>query len=107
MHEKKRPILCVTVCDTPVVTQFVRMVHILQNACKDEKYNEKKYDDGNRPSLVTTSINILLIDIRESAEWNKKTKWNSLEMDLKTVAGIELIWLHMGRILFGFIITYK
>ena len=38
------------------------MVHILQNACKNDKYNEKKYDGKNRPYQVTTSINILLID---------------------------------------------
>ena len=83
------------------------MVHILQNACKNDKYNEKKYDGKNRPFQVTLSINILLIDIRESAMWIKNPKWNSLEMDLKTVAGIELIWLHIGWILFAFIITYK
>ena len=28
------------------------------------------------------SINIPLIDVRESVEWNKKPKWNSLEMDV-------------------------
>ena len=50
----------------------MHMVHILQNACKNDKYNEKKYDGKNRPYQVTISINILLTDIRESAECGTK-----------------------------------